>query len=185
MRIIRRNFSTTTRHNASPYGEIVVATTVGFPTGWTTVVVLSMLLPVYVYFFMRQINSGDIPSEVLQPNNLLFVVGLLSDSLEIGRTLLDLINSNILNTTTLNPQILSSLLPVLHHIINVNELIFDYATPIINIAEQVDSEFINRAEELFEELRSQNNHMASSLRTIEGILDMPLDERLSWFWFEG
>ena len=183
MRIVRKNFSSTCR-KANPYGEMVVATAVGFPRGWTAVIVLSMFLPVYVYFFMRQINTRDIPSEVLQPDNVIFVVGLLSDSLEANRILLDLINSNILNTTTLSHQVLSSLLPIIEHIIRVNELIFDFATPIVNIAERVDSPFIDRAEELFEELRSVNNDMAGNLRTIEGILDMPLDERLSWFWFE-
>ena len=177
-----RRFSTT-KVQDRPYVETAVISNIGLPPSLSAALIFCIVVPSITMFFIHRITSGDGSIDYIS-DDFEWASNMLLYALHLNRGLLVLLDQHIFNVASVDPAMLRSILPILKSIIELNEMIFASFTPVVNRLWE-DSSLYVEVNSQYENLRRVTNTVAESYRLIEDRLDLPLDERLAWFWFEG
>jgi hypothetical protein len=179
-----RNFSSSKPRLATPYTEIVVIVN-SFPADLATLLVYSLFISCYALVLGVGIAEAGPGSPILETQHVQFALGLLEDLVALNERLINVINEQIVNASSISNEILRDTLATTNSILTINELVFDQLSNIVNVLERSDNEYLEAANELFENLRDSDNDLVELMRLMETRLNLPLDERLAEFWFEG
>lgn len=179
---IRRGdpLSTVATAFATPYASSVLSN----PLGGAIILLMGMATTLFFLTTSLPEFFASDPSYALIIQHLENIFLLYEMFLSYEQNLINILLTNIDN---FSPEVISNFYLLLQELVTVRESIFPILSNLVNSPEIefMEGPIVDRINQNFEGLRLGGNNLMDLIRNIEGRLNIPEEDRIPPFWFEG